>query len=298
MIDPGARAMHETTERDGELVGNDTIEETAERSGAFRVPVAGGAAIIPTRIAQPHLHRRRPTPVPVATETELGPAQRRRIPRRVLAIGGLVGIAIISFLIALAARSPGKSAPRDAGVAIGLDAAPDAEVQRAIVVDAAPVTDVRIPTIPVDAPDELTVLEVRTKPSGGTVRVGGESRADPAKFGLLPGKYTIIAKLDGYQDETRAVELYKGTDLVQEIAFTRKISTTRPAPAIGKLTVRTTPYSVVYHNGKRLGETPFADLELPAGTYSLVFRNPTHDTVTRKVTITAGKTSKLSFALR
>ena len=296
MIDPGARAMHESTQRDGEIVASDTLEETGERSGAYRIPVAGGHAIIPTRIAQPQMPRRR-TPLPVPTETTLGPAQRRRIPRRVLAIGGLVGLAIISFLIALAARSPGKSAPRDASVpvAIPADAAPAADAADAPI--AVVGDDARVPTIPVDAPDELTVLEVRTKPPGGTVRVGGESRADPAQFALLPGKYTLVAELDGYQDEKRAVELFKDTNLVQEVAFTRKISTTRPAPATGKITVRTNPYSVVFHNGKRLGETPFADLEMPVGTYTLVFRNPKRETVSRKVTISAGKTTKLSFDL-
>ena len=302
MIEPGARAVHAATQRDETLVGNDTIEETVERSGAFRVPVAGGAAVVPTRIVAPPKVERRRTPAPMVTETTIGPARRRRIPRRVLAVAALLGIAIVSFLIALAARSPGRTAPRDAGDAIVVpaDAAPitaDAEVAVIAADAAAGAGDARIPTVPVDAPGELTVLEVRTKPAGGTIRVGGESRADPAKFALLPGAYTIVARLDGYQDEKRAVELTRGTDLVQEIAFTRKVSTTRPAPAVGKLTVRTTPYSVVFHNGKRLGETPFADLELAVGSYTLVFRNPTRGTVTRKITIAAGKTTKLSFTL-
>ncbi len=292
VIDSGHRRAHQTTAPEGMHVGDDTIMETAERSGAYRVPVAGGAAIVPTRIVAPPLQRRR-TPPPLATEITITPAARgRRIPRRVLAVGALFGIAILSFLIALAAKGGSKGAPRDAGVAVApIDAAPT---------DAAPAVvanDARMPTIPVDAPDALQVLEVRTKPAGGTVRVGGESRADPAKFALLPGKYTIVAELDGYQNENRAIELFKGADLVQEIAFTRKLSTSRPAPSVGKLTVRTTPYSVVFHNGKRLGETPFADLELPAGTYSLVFRNPNRATVTRKVVITANKTTKLSFNL-
>ncbi len=288
VIEPGSRAIDETMDGDGQIISNDTINTTSERSGAYRIPIAGGASIVPTRIVAPPPM---PIPIPMPTKTEIGRARRHRIPKRALAVGALFGIAVISFLIALAARSPGKAAQRDAGeaIAIAADAAPDAERLAAV--------DARLPTIPVDGPDQLTVLEVRTKPGGGTVRVGGESRADPAKFALLPGKYTIIAELDGYQNETRAVELFKSTDLVQEIAFTRKISTARPAPAVGKLTVRTTPYSVVFHNGKRLGETPFADLALPVGNYSLVFRNPSRETVTRRVTITANKTSKLSFNL-
>ena len=134
---------------------------------------------------------------------------------------------------------------------------------------------------------------MRTKPAGGLVKVDGEARADPAKFALLPGRYTILAELDGYRPESREVELIRNVDLVQEIAFTRRLaSTTRPPSPVGKLTVRTTPYSVVFHNGRRLGETPFADLELPAGSYTLTFKHPQRGTVTRKVTITAGKTDQ------
>ncbi|MBA3457376.1 MAG: serine/threonine protein kinase [Deltaproteobacteria bacterium] len=212
----------------------------------------------------------------------------RVAPRRVLAIGGLVAVAILGVLIARAVREPDHVAPRDAGALIVV--APDPP--RRVVIDAPDAPDEP------DEPDELTVLEVRTKPKGGTVRVGGESRAAPAQFALRPGKYTIVAELDGYRSETRAVELLKATDLVQEIAFSRKVSPPRPVAAIGKLTVRTTPYSVVFHNGKRLGETPFAELELPVGTYSLVFRNPAHRDMIRQVTITAGTTTKLSFALQ
>lgn len=273
----------------------DSIDETRMRSGAFRAPVPPGAAIVPTVVAR--------SIAPGASATELAMGLRpRRGPRLSVAIAGLVGLAVLSFLLALAIRSDddtpasrAAASSRDAGVA---STPTDAEVG-AIATDAPPT-----PPAPVDAeielvPDEeLTYLEIRTNPRGGTVRIGGETRADPAKFALAPGRYRVVAELDGYRDEKRTIELQRGVDLVQEIAFRRKraIRSTQ-ARQPGRLTVRTTPYSIVFHNGRRLGETPFADLELPAGTYTLVFRNPEHPTVTRRVTITPGKTTKLSFAL-
>jgi hypothetical protein len=304
LIDDGGRAGIATTDRDGSPVSSDEhTGETVVRSGAFRQQVPGGPVAVPTRVEQRNLELR-PTPAP-GLDTTLG-VGRKADPRtrKLLAIGGLVALAVVSFLIALAARPGGRSAEdRDAGagsdaarlVVIPIDAAIDAGV-----VDApadAPL-DAREPTIRVDAAVEDVFLTVTTKPSGGTVRVGDQVRKEPAKFALAPGKYALTAELDGYKPEKRDVEMIASVDLVQEIAFDRKTSTTsRPPPQLGKLTARTTPYSVVFNGGKRLGETPFADLELPAGTYTLSFRNPQRAAVTRKVTITSGKTTKLSFAL-
>ena len=51
---------------------------------------------------------------------------------------------------------------------------------------------------------------------------------------------------------------------------------------MGRLSVRTTPWSDVYLGSKKLGQTPFADLELPAGTYTLTFKNPSRPTGRRR----------------
>ena len=63
----------------------------------------------------------------------------------------------------------------------------------------------------------------------------------------------------------------------------------------GKLTVRTIPWSDVYLGDQKLGQAPFADLDLPAGTYTLEFKNPAHPPVKRTVTIEPNKTTKVSF---
>ena len=71
---------------------------------------------------------------------------------------------------------------------------------------------------------------------------------------------------------------------------------TPPPARTGTLNVRTNPYSVVYADGKKLGETPFVRA-LPAGTYTLTFVNPDHGKVTRRVTIKADQTTKVKFDL-
>ena len=46
-----------------------------------------------------------------------------------------------------------------------------------------------------------------------------------------------------------------------------------------------------------LGTTPFANVELPPGTYTLTFRNPEHAPHRRQVTIRSGRETRLNFQL-
>ncbi len=66
----------------------------------------------------------------------------------------------------------------------------------------------------------------------------------------------------------------------------------------GWLTVRTTPWSDVYFGARRLGSSPLAEVELPAGAHTLTFRNPKLGAITHTVTIRDGETTKLSLVLR
>jgi serine/threonine-protein kinase len=229
--------------------------------------------------------------------------------RRGVYIVGLAGIALLSFMIALAVSNsssrPAK-APEDAGLAVErIDAAlPSAEPP----IDAAP-----MPTVPIDAAIKpaMGLLVVRTIPDGGTIKVGDQVReatvqpGDPtgartAQLLLEAGRYIVEAQLAGYQPEKRDVIIDGGENKMIEVTFTKKLPA-RPdrghSPSTGRLTVRTTPWSDVYLGGKKLGQAPFADLELPVGTYTLTFKNPSRPTVTKSVTIKAGKPTKLIFSL-
>jgi serine/threonine-protein kinase len=288
------------------LVGGDAAARAVSESAArLVVPDTGARAIgsemrpsIPAYGEPP----RRFTPLP-------GELQRRRRKKMLLAFGGLVALAFVSFLIALAASS-GK---RDRAVAAPQDAAPAVRSDAALIIAPPPLDASPVPTIPTDAAppvDEgMAYLIVRTIPDGGTVKVGDQSRqatqqpGDPtgattAQLVLPPGKHVVTAELAGFQPEQRTVVLAAGDNQRIEITFTKKIAG-RPdrGPPMGKLTVRTTPWSDVYLGSKKLGQAPFADLELPAGTHTLTFKNPSRPTVTKTVTIKPGKSVKLNFNL-
>jgi serine/threonine-protein kinase len=297
MIDPSQRAAEEATLRDREHT--DIIEhgETFVRPSSQPHPVPSGPTVVPTIIGaavpapssgpRPRLEldtgsRRRPTPLPA-----------RRTRNRLIAIAGLVGLAVLSFVIALAASSGGhKQAPRDAAEPIVTMIVTDAPAP--VVVDAAAVAP---PPPPVDAPSE-GYLEVSTTPDHGKVKVGDQVRGTPAQLVIPAGKVTIEADLAGWEPERREVTLEAGEHQKIEIAFRKKVPQhVEHVASPGKLTVRTTPYSNVFEGARELGQTPFADLEMAAGAHTLTFKNPSHETVTKTVKIAPGKTTKLSFSL-
>jgi hypothetical protein len=285
--------------------------ETLMRSGAFRAPVPSGPAAAPTLLDSRPRQMLRGSPLsgePTLRGVPPPPARAQTVsvrqpPPRAVAIGGLIALAVLSFLLALATRSksPAAVVPRDATIASAAprDARPDAPppIDAAAIDARAPTIpiDARAPTIPIDA-DATTILEVRTQPDGAMVTIDGQTHPSPTQFALPAGHYAIDAELDGWMPERRTVDLVQGARVFQDIVFTARLSHDRPAQP-GKLTVRTTPPCEVFLGTRRLTRTPFADLELPPGNYTLVFKHPDHDTVIKNVTITAGKPTRLSFAL-
>ena len=293
--EPTMIAAHDTTDKDQPMVGDETFldGETIQRSGAKR-PFVPNANAVPTQ-AFPSVPRspgvppeRRRQRVPAA-ETTMG--FRRRLPKkRIYMIGAMFALALLSFSVVLWVKSPAKSAQRDPGVASAI--VHDANVVVAVAPDA--------PQPTVDAvPDRTTILKVNTRPAGGTVRVGDQTRTAPAELALPAGKHVVTIELEGWHPETREVDLPYGVDTVLEMAFSRRV-TQKPPPEkkqMGKLSVRTIPWSDVYIGTRKIGQAPFADMEMPAGTYTLLFKHPSKQPVRKSVTIAPNKTTKLSFNL-
>ena len=269
------------------------VNETMVRSGAFKQLVSAAGASVPTR-ETPALP---PPPRAHSGQVVDTASVRRSGPRPAILFAVLGAITVASFLIALAAKSCGSGAPAAKPPA-------DAIVLPVIItpVDAGEADAAATPTIPLDAPAtaQMAFLEITTHPEGATVRIGDQSRTAPARFAIPVGTYHIIAELDGWEPEERDVVVER-EHFVEEIAFMRKKRGTAPrgsdAPKheTGKLSARTTPWSEVFLGNRKLGETPFADLELPVGTYQITFKAASHTPVTKKVPIVAGKNTKVQF---
>jgi hypothetical protein len=231
--------------------------------------------------------------MPPHLETGSRPKTARKRPW--IVAGVLGGLAVVSFVIALAASRSKKPAVHDAGTTTAMTIVP---------LDAAAPADAPAPP-PADAPPAPTVdaiaegyLEVTTIPPGGKVRVGDQVRGSPAQLVLTAGTHLVQADLTGYEPESRNVDLAAGEHQRIEITFrTKKARPVEHGTAMGKLSVRTTPYSNVFEGARELGQTPFADLEMTAGPHTLTFKNPSHETVTKTIKIVPGKSTKLSFSL-
>ena len=242
------------------------------------------------------------TPWRTRPRMEAPPDPRQRRIRIASAIAGLVGLMLISFTVALCAsrthgKAPVATTGRDASLLIALepaDAAPPVAEAQHGVVDAG-VADAAVADVPIA---HEAYLEVVTIPGGGKLRVGDQVRVAPAQIVVDAGTFDVVGEMPGFQVETRHVAIEPGEHLKIELTFNHKIGAPVRVPvALGRLTVRTTPYSEVFENGKKLDQTPFADREMTAGAHTLVFKNPLHPTVTKKISISAGKSLKLNFAL-
>jgi serine/threonine-protein kinase len=215
----------------------------------------------------------------------------------------LVALAGVGVVVAAGAlRGKEARVPPDAGVTV-VTIAPDAGPT------VVPLAPDATPADAAAAPLALASLDVITTPAGAKVQLAGREappQTSPASFlDLEPGDVAVHVTLDGHEPLDRDVTLAPGERRTLELALIKKeVPRDRPPrdrdrdrrPAMGTLNVRTTPYSVVTSGGKKLGETPFV-IQLPAGSYTLTFKNPEHGTTTRKVTIRAGETTKLKFDL-
>jgi hypothetical protein len=263
----------------------------------------GTQSVLSRKASSPDMHAQQRQRT-VLTHDQAAKQRRKKL---VFTIGGLGGLMLLSFLVALCASGGGRESvfPGDASVVrmTGTDSAlPVAPPP----LDAAMAA---VPTVPADASPEslMATLVVRTIPDGGSIKVGDRSVAASVQPGsptgaataqmmIEPGVVTVIAELDGYQPESREVTLERGATASLDITFTAKIRGDR-SPPMGRLTVRTTPWSDVYLGGKKLGQAPFTDLEVPVGAHTLTFKNPSRPTVVKSVTVKAGKSTKLNFSL-
>ncbi|HYH98705.1 serine/threonine-protein kinase [Hyalangium sp.] len=235
------------------------------------------------------------SPLPVEEETTLEQAWRRRswLP--------LAGAAVLLILVG-------------AGAVLAL--LPGASVEPPV---PPPVSAPVAPAPP--------VLTIETDPPGALIRVDGkEAGRSPLTLHSLPlGEHSVSATLEGRKSAERQVKLDNpGERAMVVLALAPEPvlpptpdpqpkppepkppepkppePTTRPPkrPALGKLTLDTTPWTRVFLRKQRLGDTPLIDHALPAGRHQLRLINEEKNISTViEVEIRAGQTTTKKLRL-
>jgi len=120
---------------------------------------------------------------------------------------------------------------------------------------------------------KTAVLSFRSSPPGARFFVAGEPVG--ASTQLDPGRsYALGAKLKGYEEWTDLVEPKSGERRTITARLTRTGGEEPRVPPPGgdakaRLTLDSEPWSVVFLNGEKIGQTPISDLVIPAGSHQL-----------------------------
>ncbi|MBW2700814.1 MAG: serine/threonine protein kinase [Deltaproteobacteria bacterium] len=145
---------------------------------------------------------------------------------------------------------------------------------------------------------EFAIFKVSSKPAGCKVTVDGKalSGTTPIKELKLPAdkSHKVTVRCAGHRKEVKRAKAAAGEKVA--LAFSpRKLTRKPPRPKarkMGKLRIKTKPWSEIYLGKKKLGITPLLGVELPAGTHTLTAINKARKLKkTIRVTILPGKTT-------
>jgi eukaryotic-like serine/threonine-protein kinase len=138
-------------------------------------------------------------------------------------------------------------------------------------------------------------LNVTSQPSDCAVSIDGKLAGHtPVKHRRIEPNVKVTVAIDcaGHEPETRRIELSPGeTSLIDVAPATKPMGT-------GFLTLKTTPWSVIFEGGTQLGMTPLSRVSLPAGKHTLrAVNEPQKMEKTLTVEIRPGETTSQSVDL-
>ena len=136
-------------------------------------------------------------------------------------------------------------------------------------------------------------LAIESTPRGAEVRVdGGFAGFTPVVWGDRPGNVTVEVELDGFQSESRRVQVRPGA--ITDVNFNL-----RPVVREGRANFTSDPRGAdLYVEGRFIGSTPTGPIELLPGTYSARYELPGYGTETVRFTVREGRTTEVNQVLR
>jgi PEGA domain len=129
-----------------------------------------------------------------------------------------------------------------------------------------------------------------TAPFTVEIREGGQliGTTESDRLMMAAGRHVLefVNQTLGYR-ETRVVNVSPGKVASLSIDLPK-----------GKVNLNATPWAEVWIDGKRVGETPIGNLEVPIGPHEVVFRHPQLGEKKHAISVTAGGPVRLSVAMK
>jgi eukaryotic-like serine/threonine-protein kinase len=151
-------------------------------------------------------------------------------------------------------------------------------------------TPVEPQTAPVAAPDaghpEDAVVLIRSTPSGASVSVNGHPKGlTPQLVRAQPGSELLVeVQYPGFRRLTRRIRV---DATPRQDAALSLVPVPVSGTPLGKVHFEIAPWGQVSCNGLDLGDTPFADPELPPAVYECRFTHPELGSRSRQVVVRA-----------
>jgi TonB family protein len=143
----------------------------------------------------------------------------------------------------------------------------------------------------------LGQLSVTSEPAGATVMIGDEKKGvTPLQLADLPvGKYSILVKLQGYEDFKQDVEL---TNEQSKLDLPVTLKAIDPSQIKGSVRIVSIPDGAdVYLDGQVIGKTPFRWKNATPGDQNLVFKKEGYQDRAVTVPVIGNKTTSFETQL-
>jgi hypothetical protein len=280
-------------------------------------PQAVARAARPGAIARPFVRGQHEN-APERAETKVAAAPRGR--KAVWIVAAVLGVIALSEAAVIARYAFARGAtPSPAGVPIVLGSL---EPGNTVVVDGrdvgvTPLAMTVNPTMrsigirmqPADsgsapAPQPPIVdrpVETQTFSEAARERRGGLRLTTPIEVQVLEGEHVLGSSADGpivttagrhELDFINSAIGYKSRQVV-EIKAGQLLKMT-VTPPDGRVSVNAVPWAQVSIDGKAIGETPFANLPLPAGEHQITFRHPQFGEQTQRIVVRSDALTRVS----
>ncbi|MEM9192837.1 MAG: serine/threonine-protein kinase [Myxococcota bacterium] len=141
-------------------------------------------------------------------------------------------------------------------------------------------------------------IAANSTPPGAQLRVEGQEdirERTPTRFELPPGTYVVTLRLTDHRPHRQEIEVVSG----ETVRVNARLRAEEPAeaPAGGRLSINTRPWSKVYVGSRQLGTTPIGRVALPAGPVRLRLVDRDGNTHQRTVQVVPNDETRVFFDL-